>query len=146
MMPAVPNHNLMSAPAARAILLIDDDDLIAGSLRQVLVMEGRDVDVALDPGAAATLMAAKSYDVIVVDPYLTGGVHHEDGELITSIRSMQPEASLIVLTGYGSPALTRAATDGRVSAMLTKPQSIPFLTQFVAGAIAPEPSIKGRPE
>jgi DNA-binding response OmpR family regulator len=39
-----------SAPKApKSILLIDDDDLIAGSLRQVLPMDGCEVDVALIP-------------------------------------------------------------------------------------------------
>lgn len=131
----------------KAILLIDDDELIAGSLRQVLVSSGRDVDVALEPCTARSLMAAHAYDVVLVDPYLTGGVHQQSGELLEAIGTLQPNAAVIVLTGYDS-ALLHAAADGRVSKILTKPQSIPFLSQFLlaaSGETASQLSIKGQP-
>jgi len=115
----------------KAILLIDDDELIAVSLRQVLQLDGCDVDVALDSGTAAVLMTKRRYDVILVDPYLTGGVHREEGDLIAHIRALQPATNLIVLTGYGSPELDRSASHGGVSAILTKPQSVVFLSQFL---------------
>ena len=139
-----------SAPKApKSILLIDDDDLIAGSLRQVLQMDGCDVDVAVDACSAAALMSKKCYDVVLVDPYLTGGVHREEGDLIAHIRTLQPDANLFVLTGYGSPELDRSASDGRVSAVLTKPQSVVFLSQFLVAApnssVTSQPSIKGQP-
>lgn len=140
-----------SAPKApKTILLIDDDDLIAGSLRQVLQMDGCDVDVAVDACSAASLMSKKSYDIVLVDPYLTGGVHREDGDLIAHIRTLQPDANVVVLTGYGSPDLVQAASAGRVSAILTKPQSVVFLSQFLVAAappaaLTPQPSIKGQP-
>lgn len=136
-------------PKATSILLIDDDDLIAGSLRQVLQMDGCDVDVAVDRCAAVSLMAKKNYDVVLVDPYLTGGVHSGEGELIAQIRTLQPAANLVVLTGYRSPELDRCASDGRVSAVLCKPQPVVFLSQFLtaaahAAAVTQLPSIKGQ--
>jgi DNA-binding NtrC family response regulator len=148
MMRAVPHtKKLMSAlppKAPKAILLIDDDDLIAGSLRQVLASSGCDVDVALEPCTARTLMAKRAYDVVLVDPYLTGGVHQQSGELLEAIGTLQPHAAVIVLTGYDSELLHTAA-DGRVSKILTKPQPITFLSQFISGATAPlqTPTIKG---
>jgi len=135
--------------ASKAILLIDDDELIAGSLRQVLASSGCEVDVALEPCTARALMASRAYDVVMVDPYLTGGVHQQSGELLEAISTLQPGASVVVLTGYGSPDIVRAEADGRVSKILAKPQSIPFLSEYLfsASQIAViEPSIKGRPE
>lgn len=138
-----------STPCQRQkILLIDDDELIAGSLRQYLCMQGCEVDVAVETTAAATLMAAQQYDVVLVDPFLTGGVHGDTGELLGSVRALQPAASVIVLTGYDSPQLL-AAAHGRLTTFLTKPQSIPFLSEVVVSAsrsAADEPSIKGRPQ
>jgi DNA-binding NarL/FixJ family response regulator len=95
-------------------------------------------------------MSQKHYDIVLVDPYLTGGVHREEGDLIAQVRTLQPAANLIVLTGYGSPELDRSASDGRVSAILTKPQSVVFLSQFLVAAtnpvaMTPQPSIKGQP-
>jgi DNA-binding NtrC family response regulator len=133
--------------APKAILLIDDDEMIAGSLRQVLASSGCDVDVALEPCTARVLMAARAYDVVLVDPYLTGGVHQQSGELLEAIRTLQPGASVVVLTGYGSSEILRAEADGRVSKILTKPQSIPFLSQFLvaaSGETASQLSIKGQ--
>jgi DNA-binding NtrC family response regulator len=127
------------------ILLIDDDELIADSLREYLSTQGCDVDVALDPSTAVALMTAQRFDIVMVDPYLTGGVHRDGGDLVGKVRVLQPAAKVIVLTGYGSPELVRDAADGKVSALLAKPQSIPFLSQFLVGMPQDsiEPSIKG---
>jgi DNA-binding NtrC family response regulator len=116
------------------VLLIDDDESIAGSLFQYLRTQGCDVDVAVDRAAAAGLMEARQYDVIVVDPYLTGGVLQEDGALLTLIRGSQPEAALFVLTGYGSSSLTISAEREGASAVLTKPQSVVSLSQLIVDA------------
>ena len=133
----------------RSILLIDDDELIAGSLRQILQSDGCDVDSAPDASAATVLMANRRYSVILVDHYFTGGVHRDEGDVIAVIRDLQPDASLIVLTGYPSP-VAGALSDARVSACLTKPQPVTFLNQFVLAACSrgvalSQPSIKGRP-
>jgi len=125
----------LTAPTLpKSILLIDDDDLIAGSLRQVLISDSYEVDVALDAGSAVALMNRRNYDIVLVDPYLTGGVHRDGCDLVGKIRTLQPAAKVVVLTGYGSPELARDAADGKVSALLTKPQSIPFLARFLDGA------------
>ncbi|HJQ39075.1 MAG TPA: response regulator [Thermoanaerobaculia bacterium] len=121
--------------APKSILLIDDDDLIAGSLRQVLQADGCDVDVALDPFAAAAWMRAKSYDVVIVDPYLTGAIHDGAG-LLGSIEALQARAFTIVLTAYASPALATAAGSLQSAVMLAKPQSIVSLHELVANRFA----------
>jgi DNA-binding NtrC family response regulator len=137
---------MSAATPSKSILLIDDDDLIAGSLRQVLLSASCDVDVAVDSATARTMMAERGYDIVMVDPYLTGGVHKDGCDLIKSIQMQQPAANVIVLTGYSSPELAKTAADGKIAALLSKPQSIPFLSQFLVG-MPPEsiePSIKGQ--
>ena len=126
------------APNARArVLLIDDDELIAGSLRQYLAREGCDVDVAVEHSAATTLMRSNHYGVVVVDPYLTGAVHKDDGEMLDDIAMLQPRASVIVVTGYGSPELTRMAGTAKLS-LLAKPQSVVALSEMIFGALSAE--------
>jgi DNA-binding NtrC family response regulator len=119
------------------VLLIDDDESIAGSLYQYLLTQGCEVDVAVDRVSAAGLMEARQYDVVVVDPYLTGGVLAEDGALLALIRGCQPEAELFVLTGYGSSSLTISAEREGASAVLTKPQSVVSLSQLIVDARHP---------
>jgi DNA-binding NtrC family response regulator len=127
----------MSASIAgtrQRILLIDDDELICGSLRQYLLLQGCDVDVALEPGAAEELMAAGEYGTVIVDPYLTGGIHHDNDALLDRVCTLQPRASVIVLTAYGSAALEGVAARCRVTALLRKPQSVVYLERLIRGA------------
>jgi len=125
--------------AQKRILLIDDDELVAGSLRQYLVRQQHSVDVALEPAVAEAMMEQQSYDVVLLDPYLTGGVHQENHELLESVCRLQPRAVLIVLTGYGSPELERIAAECHVMALLTKPQSVVFLGELIASSITSPP-------
>jgi ActR/RegA family two-component response regulator len=134
-MHAVPgiSDNMTPFPAPvrqGAILLIDDDELIAVSLRDCLVRRGLTVDVSLDVHDAQTRMRARQYETIVVDPYLTGGVHEPDASLLDTIRNLQPDSAIVVLTGYGNPSLVDGAT------FLAKPQPIPYLSQLIAGGSA----------
>src|SRR3954451_10611770 len=89
---------LMTTSTSRAetrVLLIDDDELIAGSLRRYLLTQGFVVDVALEPASAAKLMASLTYGVVLVDPYLTGEVVHAAAALIETVHRLQPLASLV---------------------------------------------------
>jgi DNA-binding NtrC family response regulator len=115
------------------ILLIDDDQFIAGSLRQYLLANQWDVDVAGDRSVAEELMRSGQYSVIVVDPYLTGTLNEDRGILMSAARQLQPDAALIVLTGYGSSDMQRAAIDCRAT-VLAKPQSILALSDVIASA------------
>ncbi|HEY4640474.1 MAG TPA: response regulator [Thermoanaerobaculia bacterium] len=125
----------MTTSTSRAetrVLLIDDDELIAGSLRRYLLTQGFIVDVALEPTSAAKLMASSSYGVVVVDPYLTGEVAlHATAALIETVRRLQPLASLIILTGYSSPALHVAANRHGAAAVLSKPQSVTCIGDLI---------------
>jgi DNA-binding NtrC family response regulator len=125
-----------TSPRSR-VLLIDDDELIAGSLRQYLARQGCDVDVAVEHSVATKLMRSNHYGVVVVDPYLTGAVHQDDGEMLGDIATLQPRASVIVVTGYGSPELTRMASDAKL-ALLPKPQSVVALSEYIFGALRAE--------
>lgn len=138
--------NTDTGGARQRVLLIDDDESIAGSLYQYLLAQGCDVEVAVDSASAEVLMEARQYDVIVVDPYLTGGVLHEDGALLSLVRSRQPASALIVVTGYGSTTLTTSAAQERAIAVLTKPQSVVSLSELVVGASAGVSDLQTTPD
>ena len=131
-------------PAASApILLIDDDEFIAGSLRDYLRQLGLCVDVAIEPVVAEALMRKRQYGLVVVDPYLTGGVHEHDAALLDTIRHLQPGVPIMIVTGYGSAAMIHAAAADEGTTLLFKPQPITYLSQLIVDASAPTPSIKG---
>jgi DNA-binding NtrC family response regulator len=125
----------MNECAARGgILLIDDDDFVAGSLRHYLRTQGFDADVALDADFGEALMRNNAYSVVVVDPYLTTRVRNEEHLVIDTVLELQPHASVFVLTAYASEPLLRLADDGRVFAVISKPQGIVPLGQRIARA------------
>ena len=130
--------------ASAPILLIDDDELIAGSLRDYLRTQGLCVDVAVEPAAAEGFMRGREYATVVVDPYLTGAVHDDDAALVDTIRLLQPHAAILILTGYGSAAMIHAAAADEGTTLLFKPQPIGYLSQLIADASAPRMSLKGR--
>lgn len=126
--------------SAGRVLLIDDDDLIAGGLRQYLALQGCMVDVAVECSSAEQLMRGAPYGVIVVDPFLTGAVHGLGTELIGAIERLQPGAKVMVVTGYGSRQLTALASGPRRS-FHAKPQPVTTLGDFIFGALrAPQAS------
>lgn len=130
-----------TVPTQDSILLIDDDELVAGSLREYLVRGGSQVDVALEPSSAERFLHARQYDVIVVDPYLTGGVFYNNGAAIDLVRRLQPSAAVIILTAYSSPALAQIAADRSVSALLSKPQPVVALNDLIV-RMSREPSAR----
>jgi two-component system response regulator MprA len=58
--------------ACSRILVVDDDDAVAGTIARVLRTEGHEVDVAGDGHAALRLARAGSYDLVVLDVMLPG--------------------------------------------------------------------------
>jgi ActR/RegA family two-component response regulator len=56
------------------------------------------------------------------------------------VRRLQPLASLIVLTGYSSPALQLAATVNGAAAVLSKPQSVTCLGDLIHSIPRRDPS------
>lgn len=113
-----------AAAARTKILLIDDDELIAESLRSHLLDRGCAVDLARDSASAETLMAENVYGTVMVDPYLTTGLHHDRLALLGTVRAMQPGAEVIVVTAYASAAIVRAASDGIITTLLLKPKPV----------------------
>lgn len=104
--------------------MIDDDELIAESLRRFLLDQGCDVDVATEPETALALAARHAYDTVLVDPYLTANARQDRLWLLAPLRSLQTQATVLVVTAYGTEAIAEAVLDGRATALLLKPQAV----------------------
>ena len=76
-------------------------------------------------------MTGREYGAIVVDPYLTGGIHHAETSIVDTIRSLQPRSTIIVLTGYGSATLLHAAAADDATIVVSKPQSVTGLSDLI---------------
>jgi DNA-binding NtrC family response regulator len=108
------------------VLIVDDDELIAVSLCRWLSANDCECDVAFDSRTAHEHMALRLYDLILVDPYLTGGFANSIAEL----RATQPAAALIVATAYATPEVREAVAFAQIP-LVEKPQPVPVLGNLV---------------
>jgi DNA-binding NtrC family response regulator len=80
------------------ILIVDDDDLVCHSLKELLGMEGYDVDSTLDGIEALKRLNDTNYSLIISDIRMP----NIDGiELLKEIRGKNLESLLIFITGHG---------------------------------------------
>ncbi|HEU5251267.1 MAG TPA: sigma-54 dependent transcriptional regulator [Thermoanaerobaculia bacterium] len=118
------------APHPCGILVVDDDERLAGTLQELLVREGYAVEVALSAAeATAILERRRGIALALVDLIMPG----TDGlALMDDLHRRYPELAVIVMTGYGTietavEAIKRGAED-----YLTKPMDSHALRKKVA--------------
>ncbi len=105
--------------AKKANLLVVDDELIVrDSLDKWFREEGYDVTVAESAQDALTKMAAKRFDLALVDIKMPG----TDGvELQRRMREIDPEMIVIIMTGYASVETAIAALKNGAYDYVSKP-------------------------
>lgn len=80
------------------ILIIDDDEELVASIREILLEEDYDIDVACNGREGIKLQSSNPYNVIITDIIMP----EEDGlEVIMWVKSNNPETKLIAISGGG---------------------------------------------
>jgi CheY-like chemotaxis protein len=97
MAPAYPD--LPTAPATRNILVIDDEVAVNNNIRKVLSKNGYHIDQATTKTDALKHIDGHPYAVILLDLKIPGV---QGLELLEAIRERQPQANVIIITGYAS--------------------------------------------
>ena len=118
------------APAARRVLVVDDDPAIRAMVRKALERHGFAVDTANDGVEALTRLEAGAYDLLVLDlmmPRLDGfGVLERLDDAETSAGSRPPK--ILIMTA-AAPSILQRLPQERVAAILTKPFDIAVLIE-----------------
>lgn len=104
-------------PDRARVMLVDDEEAILHMMKQVLLREGYDVQVATCLEDAATLFDLQPTDVLVVDKNLPGATGFE---VIVKLRERYPELPAILITAYPEPVLPRTV---KIQGYLAKPFS-----------------------
>ncbi len=81
------------------ILIIDDEETMRDSCRQTLSRDGHRVEAAEDGSMGLALLEAESFDLVILDlkmPGLSGM------DVLKRIKNDDPEAVVIVITGYAT--------------------------------------------
>ncbi|MDT5293467.1 MAG: hypothetical protein QOJ76_347 [Acidobacteriota bacterium] len=100
------------------ILVIEDEQSVAGALRIILEDSGYLVSVALTGREGIALAREHCFDVTISDyrlPDITGI------EVLKAVSQLNPRCSTVLITAHSTPELVAEAQACGVRTMLTKP-------------------------
>jgi CheY-like chemotaxis protein len=135
MNPPLPQWEI-SAPVARKnprrVLVVDDEPLIRWSVTETLAGFGLDVEQACDAVSALRLVTAGHvpFDVILLDLRLPD---MRDLSLLGTLRQLQPAASIILVTAFGTDDVVERAIGLGAESVLNKPFELGALVDAVYG-------------
>ncbi len=116
---------------ARAVLVIDDDEVFRERLVAALVRRGHDARGAADGESALALARNDSPEWAIVDLRLDGVM---DGlAIVRGLAAIDPATSIVVLTGYGSIATAVEALRSGARDYLTKPADVDRILAALEG-------------
>ncbi|MGD8301175.1 MAG: response regulator [Desulfobacterales bacterium] len=89
----------MKAPAYKHILVIDDEVAVNNNIRKILAKKGYHVDQAVTKAEALEKIQSRPYTLVLLDLKIPGV---KGLELLKAVRDQNPEAKVIIITGYAS--------------------------------------------
>jgi CheY-like chemotaxis protein len=85
-------------PVAR-ILCVDDEEVILGSFRKILVLDGYSVDTVASGPEAISLIKSHHYDFVFTDLKMP----EMDGvEVTKTVKYLRPDIDVVIITGYAT--------------------------------------------
>ena len=125
-----------SAPACRLlrILVADDDQVLANSLRDTFDLDGHAVTTAAGGQEAIDLFRAsvergEAFDIVITDL----GMPYVDGRKVSSmVKLVRPHTPVVMLTGWGQKLLDEGDIPEGVDRVLTKPPRLQELRTALA--------------
>ena len=121
-----------------SVLLLEDDPDVVKAVRWAVSREADAVDVVERPLFMAEALAAKSYDVALIDMNLEPGQHSGEAGLdaLATIREADETLSVVLMTVYGAVGLAVEALKQGASDFLLKPWRNERLIEALAAAAA----------
>ena len=103
----------METAAVPRVLVVDDEPVVANSIRKTLTRKSYKVEEAFSGQEALSLIARGAYDLVLLDMRLPDA---NGLELISDIRKRRPNQRVVIVTGYASidtavEAIKRGASD-----------------------------------
>ena len=119
-------HATPQPASRRRVLLVDDDQHGAKSLRRLVGALGHDVEVAFSGEAALQVAEELQPQIVLRDISLPGWSGYTTAHKMRS-RSWARRASLVAMTGWAREVDQRRAIDAGSDCHLTKPVSVDVL-------------------
>lgn len=118
-------------PVAR-ILCVDDEEVILGSFRKILVLDGCSVDTVETGQEALGLIQTHHYDFVFTDlkmPAMSGV------DVVKAVKHMRPDIDVVVITGYASVDTAVECMKHGAMDYIQKPFTADELLAFVGKAV-----------
>ncbi|MDH7481895.1 MAG: response regulator [Armatimonadota bacterium] len=101
------------------ILVVDDEQKLCDILKDILEIEGYEVEICFDEASAYEKLASNQFDIAIVDVFIS---NEPSGILLARhIAECYPETSLILMTGFADEADICRAFEAGAYACITKP-------------------------
>jgi two-component system response regulator AtoC len=129
------------ATGKKRILIIEDDAEMRSLLKDFFEDEGIETASVGDGSDAFRELVKEPFDCIITDirmPGLTGL------DILPGIKKLQPEATVIVITAFGSEEVYRRSLERGATAYLEKPIHFSQLKELIDEMVSPkEKTIRG---
>jgi len=120
----------------KVMLVIDDEEIIRTTVRDVLAKFGSEIDMARDGNEALAMVKQRDYDLVISDIKLPGASGYE---IFQTIKKTKPGCPVMFMTGFGydpNHSIIRATPEG-LAAVLYKPFKVDELLSEVRSALMP---------
>jgi CheY-like chemotaxis protein len=129
-----PRHRTEREPSSASpsrVLVVEDNEDAADTLRLVLETIGHEVAVAYDASSALEQLRSFDPQVVLCDIGLPGAMSGYD--LARRIRADGSKVLLVAVTGYGRPEDIRRAREAGFDRHLTKPIGVAAIEEILSG-------------
>ncbi len=93
----------------KKILIVDDEVAILFAYRKLIEREGFGVDVCENIETALSNIRLNTYCAVIADMRLAGSDNTDGLKLLNIIKAHQPDAKVIMVTGYGNHEIEQQA-------------------------------------
>jgi DNA-binding response OmpR family regulator len=106
------------APAARKVLVVDDEAVVVNSIRKILTRKGFAIEEAFTCKDALAQVFAHDYDLVLLDMKMSDG---NGIEVLQKIKAKRPDLRVVIVTGYASVDTAVEAIQKGASDYMPKP-------------------------
>lgn len=103
------------------VLIVDDEHAICFAYSRLLESERFGFDICDSVTSAIELLKSNQYFAVISDVRFAGSDNADGVYLVSCVKGLQPEAKVILVTGYGSEELKTIAGELGVDHYIEKP-------------------------
>lgn len=113
------------------VLIVDDETATVFGLKALIENDEVEVLTAVSAQAAKKILRSEQVNVVLSDIRLSGTLDAEGLDLLGFVKEKCPEARVILMTGYGDPAIMQQAFDMGASYYFEKPVELQVLSRAI---------------